>query len=406
MNKQACARYRFSKPRPVGTVGRVATQGPAKEHQSMPPFFEVKWPGLARLEVALLLAATLWICGESSVVRSVMLPPLTLAIQGSALPGLAVFWTLLCLIVALSLLCAIAVVDRLLIVRNGLAILSMLSVPVWAAVIAALSGHLAHDQAISVPIGDASLPGAWLAAAAAGCASLLVHARPLLLALSGTDDVLDPNPRSRRSLEPGRQGRAVLVLAGVFVWVGVCAATIAGYVIHQTSHGSTLVAASQTATAKRPVAQPGVDVPPPAPLPKVWSSGRPVILAQGYGGEASAKRRSNGHFYFEVEVNGVSTWMMVDTGAGSVALRWEDAERLGIDMDGLKFNTRLSTGNGTVTWAATKIDTLTVGTITQHDVPAWVASRGKLFTNLLGQSFLRNVREMTVEDNEMLLRGY
>src|SRR5688572_28699688 len=41
-------------------------------------------------------------------------------------------------------------------------------------------------------------------------------------------------------------------------------------------------------------------------------------------------RRADGHFYADVEVNGVPISMLVDTGASSVALSVEDARRAGI----------------------------------------------------------------------------
>jgi aspartyl protease family protein len=53
--------------------------------------------------------------------------------------------------------------------------------------------------------------------------------------------------------------------------------------------------------------------------------------------------------------------------------------------------------------AAATIDTLTVGNITQHRVPAVVASPGTLNENLLGQSFLRNLRQVNVENNRVTL---
>ena len=42
------------------------------------------------------------------------------------------------------------------------------------------------------------------------------------------------------------------------------------------------------------------------------------------------ERRGDGHFYADVEVNGVPISMLVDTGASAVALSAEDARRAGI----------------------------------------------------------------------------
>ena len=47
-------------------------------------------------------------------------------------------------------------------------------------------------------------------------------------------------------------------------------------------------------------------------------------------GELVLERRDDGHFYADVEVNGVPISMLVDTGASSVALSADDARRAGI----------------------------------------------------------------------------
>lgn len=66
----------------------------------------------------------------------------------------------------------------------------------------------------------------------------------------------------------------------------------------------------------------------------------------------------------------------------------------------------METANGTGLVAATTIDTLTIGSITQYDVPAFVASPGTLRENLLGQSFLRKLQQYKVENNSVLLKAY
>lgn len=134
--------------------------------------------------------------------------------------------------------------------------------------------------------------------------------------------------------------------------------------------------------------------PPVVPLPKVWSS----------GGEASAAPRHDGHFVLQAMVNGHAVPMLFDTGASMVTLRAEDAARLGFDAGRLNFSVHVSTANGTGLVAPVTIDTLTVGGITQHGVAAFVASPGALGENLLGQSFLRNLRNYKVEGDHLVLQ--
>ena len=52
------------------------------------------------------------------------------------------------------------------------------------------------------------------------------------------------------------------------------------------------------------------------------------------------------NFSFSVEVNGTTIPMMVDTGASSMVLSFEDARKLGLDPDRLAFSATVMTANG------------------------------------------------------------
>ena len=56
----------------------------------------------------------------------------------------------------------------------------------------------------------------------------------------------------------------------------------------------------------------------------------------------------DGHFHLRAELNGEPVRFVVDTGASSLALRRDDARRIGIDVDGLAFAGQAVTANGTV----------------------------------------------------------
>jgi uncharacterized protein (UPF0276 family) len=53
-------------------------------------------------------------------------------------------------------------------------------------------------------------------------------------------------------------------------------------------------------------------------------------------------KASDGHFWADGEVNGARVRFLVDTGATAVALTPADAERLGIDLKGLKYGYTLA----------------------------------------------------------------
>jgi len=68
------------------------------------------------------------------------------------------------------------------------------------------------------------------------------------------------------------------------------------------------------------------------------------------------RKRSDGHFMVKTEANGISLSMLVDTGASTVVLKPADAQRLGIDVDKLRYAVPVQTANGT-TYAASVRET-------------------------------------------------
>ena len=122
-------------------------------------------------------------------------------------------------------------------------------------------------------------------------------------------------------------------------------------------------------------------------------------------GVAQVARRRDGHFGLEVLTNGRTLGFMFDTGASSVVLRSEDAERLGFDPGKLNFDLVVSTANGPARAAAATIDAMSVGSITVRQVRAMIARPGSLQENLLGQSFLEKLASYSVEGNRLIMRG-
>ena len=136
------------------------------------------------------------------------------------------------------------------------------------------------------------------------------------------------------------------------------------------------------------------------PMPSVQTP-----TARANGTEVVALRANDGHFYINAVTNGARVPMMFDTGATDVALRPEDAARMGIDVDGLNYSGRASTANGVSRYAPVVIESLTVGDITVRNVPASVHRPGALSMNLLGQSFMTRLAGYNVEGNKLNLHG-
>ena len=107
-----------------------------------------------------------------------------------------------------------------------------------------------------------------------------------------------------------------------------------------------------------------------------------------------------GHFYAEGRVNGGVVRFMVDTGATSIALPAQEANRLGIDyrkgQRGL-----VQTANGVAAAWRVTLDRVRLGAIELQQVDAVVSEPGPNIV-LLGMSFLNRV-EMRREGETMTL---
>ena len=131
-----------------------------------------------------------------------------------------------------------------------------------------------------------------------------------------------------------------------------------------------------------------------------WRGDRQTVSADGTRIEARAD--PGGHFHLTAQVNGQPVEFIVDTGATGIALTREDAERLGLAPDGLRFDGMAATANGRVPTARVVLDSLTLGGITDRAVPAMVIG-GDLGASLLGLSYLRRFARVSFEGERMVL---
>jgi len=120
------------------------------------------------------------------------------------------------------------------------------------------------------------------------------------------------------------------------------------------------------------------------------------------GREIQVPRGSDGHFHLTLQVNGVSTGFLVDTGASDVVLTRDDARRAGIDIGKLAFLGTASTANGTVRTAFVRLKTLNLGPWTFSDVPVAV-NGGEMTDSLLGMSFLSRFNRLEIKGNTLTL---
>jgi aspartyl protease family protein len=81
-----------------------------------------------------------------------------------------------------------------------------------------------------------------------------------------------------------------------------------------------------------------------------------------------------------------------------------DAQKLGIDVDKLRYTVPVQTANGTTYAASVKIKGLAVGPIWINEVDALVSKPGTLKDSLLGMTFLNRLRSYEFSGDFLTLR--
>ncbi|MBB3566479.1 TIGR02281 family clan AA aspartic protease [Rhizobium sp. BK491] len=133
--------------------------------------------------------------------------------------------------------------------------------------------------------------------------------------------------------------------------------------------------------------------------------GHAVVVTTSEGGqEVILHKRSNGHFEAKVMINGQPIDMLIDTGASTIALSQEDAERVGIIPENLTYSQTVLTANGRARAAPVELGSVAIGPIKRRDVQASVAEAGRLDQSLLGMSFLETLGSMQMQTDELRLR--
>jgi aspartyl protease family protein len=106
---------------------------------------------------------------------------------------------------------------------------------------------------------------------------------------------------------------------------------------------------------------------------------------------ASVPRGANGHFETDAMVDGRRLGFMIDTGATVVALRQQEAARLGIHPATREYTAKVTTANGVIMGAPVELSRVELGGIVVRNVAALVLPDEALAQNLLGMSFMSRV---------------
>lgn len=115
------------------------------------------------------------------------------------------------------------------------------------------------------------------------------------------------------------------------------------------------------------------------------------------------KRRDDGHYWLQLEVNGKAVPFLIDSGATTTAINENTAIETSIDIDRSGYPVIISTANGRVAAKRGTIQTISIGPhrIEKHPV---VVSESFGDTNVLGMNFLDGMKSWKVEGNVMTLQ--
>lgn len=125
--------------------------------------------------------------------------------------------------------------------------------------------------------------------------------------------------------------------------------------------------------------------------------------SSGDGDELVLDAGAGGHYFVDAAINGEGVHFLIDTGASLVALSRSDAEKLGIDLEELRFTGRAKTANGIARVAPIMLSEIEIGDNVVENVPAAVID-AQMDISLLGMSFLKRLSGFEIKDSQLIMR--
>ena len=141
----------------------------------------------------------------------------------------------------------------------------------------------------------------------------------------------------------------------------------------------------------------------PSPSAANASPRKTETVAQASSRSVSIPRDGRGHFQTDGRIEGQRVDFMVDTGASLVALNEKSAARFGLRPSRSDYNATVTTANGTIKAARTRLAMIELGGLVVRDVDAVVLPDEALSENLLGLSFLSKLKRFEYANGKMVL---
>ncbi len=127
------------------------------------------------------------------------------------------------------------------------------------------------------------------------------------------------------------------------------------------------------------------------------------VVEVASGEQTEIKRDNTGQFHLATQVNGQEAQFLIDTGADSVALGVDEAERLGVAFDRSTFEPITRTASGIGYGVRVEIDRMELAGRRFENVEAIVIDG--LQTNLLGQSLLRRMGRVELRGDNLVIEA-
>jgi len=179
----------------------------------------------------------------------------------------------------------------------------------------------------------------------------------------------------------GRRGNAGQALRNLAIWLLIALGLVAAYLYRDDARnvGARMVAGLLPGTA--------------------------VVVTTSEGADEVIIHKTRGsHFQTNVRIEGKVLPMLVDTGASTVVLSYDDARAIGLDPQDLDYTVSVMTANGRAMAAPVRLEEVSIGPIVRRDIRAMVAEEGQLEQSLLGMSFLSTLGSLQMQTDELRLR--
>lgn len=134
-----------------------------------------------------------------------------------------------------------------------------------------------------------------------------------------------------------------------------------------------------------------------------FASVQPQTAGNAGRRSVTVARDSRGHFQTEGRVEGRRLGFMVDTGASVIALNESSAAQIGVRPRPSDYTANVSTANGSIKAARTRLAMVDIGGLVVRDVDALVLPDAALSENLLGMSYLSKLRRFEVASGKLVM---